>query len=154
MDIGIRRKVVIAMTKPCLDILQSVPQIQHDGRTAVAQIMEPNRPEPILLQHLLKLLRNKVRLEKRTHLIDTHKISIAHIIAISAQRHILLLALLQGCKILIRVVTQRQSTHAVFCLCSVVTDGGANMLSLLFSDHRGRNADNASLKVDRRPAQP
>lgn len=62
MQVGIRRKIIIAMAQPSLNIFQGIAQIQHNGGTAVAKVVESDGSQSILFQELLKLLGHVVRL--------------------------------------------------------------------------------------------
>ena len=82
MDVSVSGKVIVAVAEPCLNILQSVSQIQHDGGTAMPKIVETDFPEPILHQDLLELLCNIVRLQQGPHCVNADKIRISRIIAV------------------------------------------------------------------------
>ena len=56
VQIGIRRKVVVAVSEPGLNILQRIAQVQHNGGTAMAKIMKPDGAQIVLPQQLLELL--------------------------------------------------------------------------------------------------
>ena len=56
VQIGVRREIIIAVPEPGLNILQRIAQVQHNGGTAMAEIMKPDGAKIVLPQELLKLL--------------------------------------------------------------------------------------------------
>lgn len=56
VQIGVRREIIIAVPEPGLNILQRIAQVQHNGGTAMTEIMETDGTQVILLQQLLELL--------------------------------------------------------------------------------------------------
>ena len=74
VNIGVSGKVVIAVPKPGLNILERVAEIQHDRRTGVPQVVKANRAQSILIEDLCKFAGHIVRLNQRAQLIDADKI--------------------------------------------------------------------------------
>lgn len=56
VNVGVSGKTVVAVTKPGLNIFEGIAKIQHDGGTAVAQVMEADAAKAVFGQDCLKPL--------------------------------------------------------------------------------------------------
>ena len=50
VNVGVSSEIIAAVPEPSLNIFQGIPQVQHDGSTAVTKVMEPNSSETIRKQ--------------------------------------------------------------------------------------------------------
>ena len=114
--------------------------------------MKANPAEAVLAQNLLKLLRNLVRLDQRTHLVYTDEIQKALVVTSPAQVPLVCLMLLQVHEILIGILAKGQCPHTGIALGRIFPDYGLNFPIVLFFDDGSGNGDGALLEVDCRPA--
>lgn len=114
MDVSVRRKVIVAVAQPGLDVLQRIPQIQHDGRTAVPQIMKADLPHAILIQDLWEFVGDEIRLEQGSHGIHADKILVSGVVAVAADLLLIGLLLPEVQKILVGVGAEGEGPHTGF----------------------------------------
>ena len=93
----------------------------------------------------LELLRDVIWLEKSTHLIDTDKIQISHILVAAAKYPLIHLPVADVEQVLICVFAQRQASITVNCFCRVLSDYGLNLIPLLFLHYGSANMNPAVL---------
>lgn len=112
MQISIGGKIIVAVSQPGLDVLEGVTQVQHDGSTAVAEIMKTDMAEAIVLQQLFKFLCDIIRLQQVAHSIHTEEVQIRGVIRGSAEIALILLGMVEIYEVLVGISTQRERAVA------------------------------------------
>ena len=115
--------------------------------------MKANPSQTILLQNLLKFLRNIIGLDQRTHWVHTDEIQKPLVVTRPAQVPLVRLTLLQIHKILVSILAEGERSHAGIALGRVFPDDGLDLSVVLFFNNCGGNGNGTLLEVDCRPAQ-
>ena len=109
----------VAMTQPFLNLLHRNAVCQKKAGAAMTQIVETDRPQSVVLQHLRELFGNIVRSNDVPNLVYTQVAEIVPVVALTAQAAVSILLAFQHQQAVADVRHERQGAQTGLCFRSI-----------------------------------
>lgn len=148
VDVGVGGEVVVAVTKPGLDVLHRISQVQHYRCTAVPKVMKADPAKSVFGQQLLEFLRNEVRLQEHAHFVYADKVQVGRIITGSTELPLGQLMSAQVQKIVEGILAERERSATEFSLGHIIPDCADDVIANLLFDYCCINVNKAGGKVN------
>ena len=120
----------VAMSQPLLDLLHGDAVFEQQGRTAVAQIVQADVPQPLFPQQLTEAVGDIAGFEDVAHLVNEDIAQVFLVVAVAADLPVSLLLIPEGEKLCLELPHQRQRAEAGFGL------GAVGLIELQLSVHQ------------------
>ena len=152
MGVDVRCGAEIRVTEPFLNLFQRNAVRQQERRAGVTEVMEAHTAQSVFLAEIGKFRSEVVRLHAVAHFIDKDITVILVIVAVAANRLVVLLRLLNLHEIVLEGTDQRQRPHTGFRFGCVLCPVHESAVQLHCRDRVG-DGNGSALKINRVPFQ-